>query len=320
VKELRQKHPNVRVLVQPCQRRVFPPQAYEQAGAVLTNDLQSADLILGVKRPADVGLLWPNKTYMVFSHTIKGQPENMSLLQACLDNDIQLMDYECLLDNSNDSGAPNKPQRLVSFGRFAGLAGAMDTLHGVGRRLLAEGQSTPWLACPPAVLCDDLAHAQERVHQIGQRLLVNYQNKSADQNQQQQQQPLVIGITGKGGSVHGGVMEMLDLLPHEVVSVADLPHLFSTESMNSSQQDVTIPHDSPLYLVPMATNESFQKADGSFDRTDFQTNPSLYTSTLPTKVIPYMDVLINCAYWDPRFPRLLTKQNMCTLYNNGHKK
>jgi alpha-aminoadipic semialdehyde synthase len=297
-------------LVQPCQRRVFPPHAYEQVGAILTNDLQSADLILGVKRPADENLLLPDKTYMFFSHTIKGQPENMALLRACLDNDIQLFDYERLLDNNS---VANKPQRLVSFGRFAGLAGAMDTLHGWGRRLLAEGQSTPWLSCPPAVLCDDLAHAQDRLHQIGQRLMASSQSKSTSQLR-----PTTIVITGKGGSVHGGVMEMLDLLPHEVVSVADLPEVCSTENM--AQQGTGTRHRPPIYLVPIATHEAFEKSGGSFDRADFQTNPSLYKSTLPTKVVPYADVLINCAYWDPRFPRLLTKQDMTNMYNSGNKR
>lgn len=324
VREILQKHNvdahnektgggGVRILVQPCQRRVFSGSEYEQAGATLTNDLTEADLILGVKRPADTGMLLPNKTYMFFSHTIKGQPENMPLLQACLDEHIQLMDYERLLDESSAASvvgggggeeSSSKPKRLVSFGRFAGLAGAIDTLHGLGRRLLAEGQSTPLLSCPPAVLCDDLAQAQERLHQIGQRIT----NQGLHR-----QEPLVISVTGKGGSVYGGVAEMLELLPHEIVPPDDLQYLFQSEMTETAQHQ--------LYLTPLATKDAFAKtSDGSFDRMDFQNNPSQYSSTLPDKVVKYSTALINCAYWDPRFPRLLTKDEMRRLYNVGSKR
>ena len=71
VRELLQKKKNLRILVQPCQRRVFAAQEYQRAGATITADLSTADLIVGVKRPANEGLLLPNKTYMFFSHTIK---------------------------------------------------------------------------------------------------------------------------------------------------------------------------------------------------------------------------------------------------------
>lgn len=312
VRDLLHKHPhNLRILVQPCQRRVFAGSDYQEAGAILSNDLTDADLILGVKRPAHEGLLLGNKTYMFFSHTIKGQPENMPLLQACLDEHVQLMDYERLLEEtvpspSADDGGTNdnnKQKRLVSFGRFAGLAGAIDTLHGLGRRLLAEGQSTPLLSCPPAVLCDDLAQAQERLHQIGQRIVSQGLNR---------EEPLVIAVTGKGGAVYGGVMEILDLLPHEIVPPDDLQHLYRTETSSKSSQH-------QVYLVPVATQDAFErKDDASFDRQDFQSNPGLYRSTLPDKVVRYSAALVNCAYWDPRFPRLLTKDDMRTIYNDGN--
>ena len=302
VKELLQKRSNVRVLIQPCHRRVFPPNEYEEAGAILTNDLSPADLIIGVKRPADEGMLIPHKTYMFFSHTIKGQPENIPLLRACLEENIQLMDYERLLDDTTQG--ENKLKRLVSFGRFAGLAGTIDTLHGLGRRLLTEGHSTPLLSCPPAILCDDLAQAEDRLHQIGQRIATQGLHRD---------EPLVISITGQGGCVHGGVMEILDLLPHETVSVDDLPHLFSTEASE------TIQHK--LYLLPLSIQDAFENKDGrSFDRTEFQTQPAHYQSVMAKKVIPYTTTLINCAYWDPRFPRLLSKDELRALYNDGQKR
>ncbi|KAJ1563808.1 hypothetical protein HK405_000693, partial [Cladochytrium tenue] len=102
------------VLVQPSTRRVFPDDKYRAAGATVQEDLSAADIILGVKEvPAD--LLLPDKTYLFFSHTYKGQPYNMSLLRSVLDKRVRLIDYELM--RSPENGA-----RLVLFSRFAGYA------------------------------------------------------------------------------------------------------------------------------------------------------------------------------------------------------
>lgn len=59
-------------------------QAYLNAGAVIQEDISEASVILGVKQvPED--LLIPNKTYCMFSHTIKAQESNMPLLDAILE-------------------------------------------------------------------------------------------------------------------------------------------------------------------------------------------------------------------------------------------
>ena len=36
----------------------------------------------------------PGRTAVFFSHTIKAQPENMALLDLCLEKNIRLVDYE----------------------------------------------------------------------------------------------------------------------------------------------------------------------------------------------------------------------------------
>ena len=71
----------IKVLVQPSTRRAFTMSEYENAGAVITEDLSPASLIVGVKA-VPVNQLLPDKTYAFFSHTIKAQPGNMPLLDA----------------------------------------------------------------------------------------------------------------------------------------------------------------------------------------------------------------------------------------------
>eukprot|EP01050_Picozoa_sp_SAG11_P002908 SAG11_NODE_153_length_14352_cov_24.348323_15_plen_167_part_00 len=94
VAELVQQH-GVRVLVQPCNKRVFANAEYEAAGAELRDDLGDASVIFGVKQVPVQDLL-AERTYVFFSHVIKAQPENMELLDAVLDKRVRLIDYECI--------------------------------------------------------------------------------------------------------------------------------------------------------------------------------------------------------------------------------
>uniref|UniRef100_A0A8D8ZYX0 Alpha-aminoadipic semialdehyde synthase, mitochondrial n=1 Tax=Cacopsylla melanoneura TaxID=428564 RepID=A0A8D8ZYX0_9HEMI len=73
----------VKVIVQPSNRRAYPVQAYANAGAIIQEDISEASIIFGVKQ-VPVDLLLPNKTYCMFSHTIKAQEANMPLLDAIL--------------------------------------------------------------------------------------------------------------------------------------------------------------------------------------------------------------------------------------------
>lgn len=296
---------NIRFLVQPSAQRIFSNKQYETAGAELNDDLAGADVILGVKRPKDPSDLIPQKTYVFFSHTTKGQQENMDLLQECLKKNIQLLDYEKMV--SSEKTVSRKDQRLVSFGRFAGIAGTIDSFHALGRRLLyRDGANTPLLACPTAIMNHNLDQARERVVQMGERIAVEGMDLS---------EPLVIAVTGKGGTVHGGVMEILQLLPHEVVPIADLPKLVSREQSPGRGEP-----ERKIYVAPVGTSDVFEHCSGNleFDRNDFRTNPCHYRSIFASRVAPYVHCIINAVYWDPRFPRLLSKEQIRRQFERGN--
>lgn len=57
----------------------------------------------------------------------------MELLDALLEKNIRLIDYECIRENKEDN-----PQRLVAFGKYAGNAGMFDFLRGIGEFLLEK--------------------------------------------------------------------------------------------------------------------------------------------------------------------------------------
>ena len=49
ISNLLRKFPNLKIIVQPSKRRCFKDEDYLKAGAQITNDLTSADIIFGVK-------------------------------------------------------------------------------------------------------------------------------------------------------------------------------------------------------------------------------------------------------------------------------
>ena len=61
---------NLKIIVQPSERRCFKDKDYLQAGAQITDDLNSANIIFGVKE-VDISKLIKNKIYLFFSHTSK---------------------------------------------------------------------------------------------------------------------------------------------------------------------------------------------------------------------------------------------------------
>ncbi|MEL6865212.1 MAG: NAD(P)-dependent oxidoreductase, partial [Bacteroidota bacterium] len=115
----------VQMRVAPSPSRCYSDEEYRQAGVELQSDLSDCDVLMGVKE-VPIKSLIDHKTYFFFSHTIKKQSYNRSLLQAILHQQIRLIDYEVL---TNEKG-----QRLIAFGRFAGMVGAHNTMMTYGKR------------------------------------------------------------------------------------------------------------------------------------------------------------------------------------------
>ncbi len=61
---------NLKIIVHPSEKRCFKNEDYLKAGAQITDDLNSSDIIFGVKE-VDISALIKDKTYLFFSHTSK---------------------------------------------------------------------------------------------------------------------------------------------------------------------------------------------------------------------------------------------------------
>ena len=110
-----QTYPNLKLSVQRSDIRCFSDDMYLAEGINVVEDLSDCDVLVGVKEVPLESLI-ANKTYFYFSHTIKEQSYNRDLLLKMLQLNISMVDYEVLKNK--------KGERLLGFGRYAGVVGA----------------------------------------------------------------------------------------------------------------------------------------------------------------------------------------------------
>jgi len=274
----------IEIFVQPSARRVFRDNEFTRAGAKLTTSLDDANIVLGVKEvPPE--LLQPRTAYLFFSHVIKGQPYNMPMLRRLMDLECTLIDYEKIADD--------KGRRLVFFGRFAGLAGMIDSLWALGQRLVEEGVKTPLARLEPAHAYSDLEEAKAAVRAAGESI--------AKDGLPEDLAPLVIGIAGYG-NVAAGAREILAELPTREVmpdklTAIDGPSAHCLYQTTFAEKDIVRPLD---------------PADG-FELQDYYQHPEKYRSSF-AQLLPHLTVLMNCNYWDERYPRLVTIDDLSRLF------
>ena len=279
----------LRFVVQSSEKRAFTDDEYRDAGFEIVDKLEGCPIVFGLKEiPIDV--FEPNAAYVFFSHTIKGQPANMPMLQRCLDLGCTILDYERIVDDDN--------RRLIFFGNYAGLAGAIDTLWTLGRRLAQEGFDTPLAEIRQASTYADLAEAKKAVAAVGKRI--------AEEGLPEAISPLVIGVSGYG-NVSKGAQEILDLLPIESVRPVDL--LGDGGAFGGPNRVIKVvfrEEDTVLRLDPSAP----------FDLQEYYDHPERYRGAFD-RYLPRLHALVNCVYWEPKYPRLITREAVRELYADG---
>ncbi|MBD3222929.1 hypothetical protein GF314_17000 [bacterium] len=265
--------------VQPSANRIFPDQDYVEAGAEVAEDLGPCPLILAVKE-IPTALLEPGKAYVYFSHVIKGQAYNMPMLQRLLDLECSLVDYEKICDAETG-------RRLIFFSVHAGYAGMIDTLWTLGQRLAARGITTPLAEVEQTYRYTSFEDAKAHLRLLGARLR---------DEMPAELRPLVIGVAGYG-NVARGCREVLDCLPCEWIDPADLPRLAARDG------------DAPVIrCVEFREEHMVEPAAGqAFDLAEYYAQPERYRGTF-ARHLDHLDVLMNTIYWEPRYPRLVTRE------------
>ena len=176
---------NLEIVVEEYPERSYKSDEYLKKDIQIVNDLSDCDVIFGVKEIPVENLL-PGKTYFFFSHTIKKQAHNRKLLQAILQKNIRIIDYECL--RYPDDG------RILGFGRFAGIVGAYNGLMAFGLRYKLFNLK-------PAYQCFDLKELEYELTKV-------------------KLGPEKILITGAGRVGHG-ILEVMKLAKIKKVNTSD---------------------------------------------------------------------------------------------------
>ncbi|KAG1727784.1 Saccharopine dehydrogenase-domain-containing protein [Suillus paluster] len=303
------QHLKVDVLIQDCDRRVFPVDQFIKAGAKVHPTLEPAHIVIGIKEtplhelvtsPVSAPGLGSGpsvpRTHLMFSHTTKGQPYNMELLSRFLDSHEnpslpRLIDYELLVGEHG--------KRTVGFGWFAGVAGALESLSALAHAHLELGVTSPFLHTPRPHTHPSIPSLRSALRTIGQNITENGTPGALG--------PFVIGLTGSG-KVSQGCLSILEELPIVNLAVKDLPGLVSNPDTDLHK----------IYLVHAHPQDYLTRADrGQYSRDDYYKNPAMYQSEFDTKVAPYLTLFLNGVGWLPSFPRLMTNEQLATALSRA---
>ncbi len=289
IEQLTKEH-NIEFVVQPSPIRIFKDDEYRSAGAVINEDLSACSAVFAVKE-IPMELFETGKTYIFFSHTIKGQEHNMPMLKTMMEQKCSLLDYEKVTDD--------KGRRLIFFGNFAGYAGMIDTLWALGQRLAWEGISNPFEAMNHTYRYNNLEEAEQAVKEVGKKI--------AHDGLPAEISPLIIGLTGYG-NVSKAAQEIINLLPVIEITPDQIEEVF-----NSKKEDRRHVYKVVFKEQDMVTPK---EAGKPFELQDYYTHPERYASRMEA-YLPYLGVLVNCIYWEVRYPRVLTKASLKKMFADG---
>lgn len=271
----------VEVVVQPSDIRIFKEAEYETVGASIDEDLSSARVVFGIKEiPKDV--FREGGTYVFFSHVIKGQEYNMPMLEKMMELGCNLIDYERVVDEKN--------RRLIFFGRQAGQAGMVESIVAYGQRLKADGIDNPFSAIKRPLEYESLSEIRVALEVLGHWIRT--------EGLPEEITPLVIGFAGYG-NVSLGAQEMLDDLPVREIKPSELAGI--TKKTEGAK-------DTIFKVVFKEEDMVLPKTPGAaFELQDYYDHPEKYEGRFED-YLPNLTMLINCIFWTPDYPRLVTKR------------
>ncbi len=200
-----------------------------------------------------------------------------------------LIDYERIVDDQN--------RRLIFFGRHAGLAGMINSLWSFGKRLEAEAIPSAFGRLKQARAYAELAGAKEDLSRIAARIAADGVPAPIH--------PLIVGFTGYG-NVSQGAQEILDLLPVVSIPPAELAKVAQDRARDPKVIYKVVFREEDL-VEPLGPGAGFDLKDY------YRRGASGYRSAFDRHV-EHLSVLVNCIYWDERYPRLLTLEQCRRLW------
>ena len=290
VKKLKEEY-DIQTILQPFDKRAFSDEEYKEAGALINEDLSECSVVFGIKE-MDLDIFLPDKAFMCFHHVIKGQESNMPMLKHIMKTGSTMLDYEKVTDEKN--------RRLIFFGRHAGYAGMIDTLHGFGLRLKEmEGLDSPFLKIKQSCDYFDLKEAKEEITKVAKIIKKDGLPDKLF--------PLVFGFLGYG-NVSQGAQMILDLLPVKEIAPDELAELVQCPDVDECK--------TTIYKVIFKEEHMVKPKDetAKFVLQDYYDHPEKYEGCFAEEYLEHITVIVNGAYWSDKYPRSITKEDIKELF------
>jgi len=131
-----------------------------------------------------------------------------------LQKNIRMIDYECIREQAKHEG--EIANRLVAFGRYAGIAGAFDFFRGIGEYMLQKKYQSPFIFLGSTYMYEDYDAMKVALAGVARNIKKSGTPKPYS--------PLVFAVTGTG-RVAQGILEVLEQLPHLKVDPDELKNL-----------------------------------------------------------------------------------------------
>ena len=297
-----------KVIVQPAvdpetgeNKRAFSDREYIEVGAELSEDISRGEIILGIKEIEPKKII-PEKFYLFFSHTHKGQEKNRPMLRTLVEKKTSLIDFELVTDENG--------QRIITaFTYFAGYAGMINTLWTLGQKLKTMGIDSPFQQIPQSIEGQSLQQLKE--------MLRNEIAPAIERRGTPPELPPIITVFLGRGRTSRAAQEIYSLLPTEKITPEQLRDTFQNGARNRIYALELEVYE--MYRLKPQYRELSEKLEKESEKVRFEhyiKNPEYYESNLD-QILPYTTVLMNCIYWEPKYPRVLPTALLRELVEKG---
>ena len=260
--------PNLHVLVQPSKNRCFNDEDYSKAGAKIGEDIIRSDIIFGVKE-VEISKLIENKTYLFFSHTSKVRKD---ISQSTKDKAI-IYKKELLRE------VIKKKITLIDYENIRETSGK-------GYRYLGFGRFAGIVGCYNTL---NLYLKLQKKQLLPRAFEINSYEKIKKLISKKNFNKIKILLTGSGNVAKGSM---------EILKHTNIKQISLNDYLNKKYDEAV--------FCNISLREHVERNDGKDSSyQDFMLNPHEYKSTA-TNYLYSTDMLITGHYWDPKFPKLFS--------------
>ena len=260
--------PNLHVSVQPSKNRCFNDEDYSKAGAKIEEDISPSDIIFGVKE-VEISKLIENKTYLFFSHTSKVRKD---ISQSTKDKAI-IYKKELLRE------VIKKKITLIDYENIRETSGK-------GYRYLGFGRFAGIVGCYNTL---NLYLKLQKKQLLPRAFEINSYEKIKKLISKQNFNKIKILLTGSGNVAKGSM---------EILKHANIKQISLNDYLNKKYDEAV--------FCNISLREHVERNDGKHSSyQDFMLNPHEYKSTA-TNYLYSTDMLITGHYWEPKFPKLFS--------------